>query len=58
MRHSEKGMSAHSGENQMGGMDFNNKVQSEQNGQNAEFASEFGFNQNDIKKLKKRLERN
>ena len=58
MRHGDKGMSALSGENQLHGVDFHSIIQNEQASTTIESASEFGFASQDIKKLKKRLERN
>lgn len=58
MRHGDKGTSAHSGENQLYGVDFRDTVQKEQSATSMEAASEYGFANQDIKKLKKRLERN
>jgi hypothetical protein len=58
MRHGDKGMSALSPENQLHGVDFHSIIQNEQASNTIEAATEFGFASQDIKKLKKRLERN
>jgi len=58
MRHGEKGISALSGENQLFGVDFRDTIQKEQSTAMVEAASEYGFGSQDIKKLKKRMERN
>lgn len=58
MRHGDKGMSALSGENQLIGVDFHDINQKEKASQEVETASEYGFASQDIKKLKRRLERN
>ena len=38
MRHGDKGMSAQSGENQLFGVDFHDRIQKEQNAQMVELA--------------------
>lgn len=58
MRFSEKGMSVTNGENQLFGVDFHDFIQREQNSNAYELASEFGLSFGEVKKLKKRLERN
>ncbi len=58
MRHGDKGLSAISGHNQLTGVDFYDLTQKEQNAQTVEFASEFGLSPQDVKKLKKQMERN
>jgi hypothetical protein len=58
MRHGDKAMAVQSGENQLFGVDFRDLTQKEQNVQSIEFASEFGLTNQDVKKIKKRLERN
>ncbi|GLB58326.1 hypothetical protein NCCP133_04590 [Cytobacillus sp. NCCP-133] len=50
-------MSAHSGENQLFGVDFHDFIQKEQNSNMIELASEFGLTLRDVRKLKKKLER-
>ncbi|WP_338470360.1 hypothetical protein R4Z10_16370 [Niallia sp. XMNu-256] len=58
MRHGDKGNSAFLGENQLSGLDFRDSIQKEQSSTSVEAASEFGFANQDIKRLKRRLERN
>ena len=58
MRHGDKGVSAQSGENQLFGIDFHDHIQKEQNTQMVELAREFGLTAQDVKKLKKQIERN
>jgi hypothetical protein len=58
MRHGDKGNSVLSGENQLLGVDFQDRIQKEQASSSMETATEFGFANQDIKKLKRRLERN
>ncbi|WP_428909233.1 hypothetical protein [Niallia sp. Krafla_26] len=58
MRHGDKGNSVFSGENQLLGVDFRDSMQKEQSTTSVEAASEYGFANQDIKKLKRRLERN
>jgi hypothetical protein len=58
MRHGDKGNSVLSGVNQLHGIDFRDSIQKEQFSTSIEAASEFGFGNEDIKKLKRRLERN
>lgn len=57
MRHSERGYSAHQGENQLFNVDFHDFIRREQSTNNIELASEFGLTLRDVKKLKKQLER-
>ena len=57
MRSSEKGMSAHSAESRLFGVDFHDIIQKEQQSSAYELASEFGLSLGDVKKLKKHLER-
>ncbi|WP_180954905.1 hypothetical protein [Bacillus sp. V3-13] len=57
MRFSEKGLAAHSGENQLFGVDFHDFIEKEQNASTFELASEFGLTVRDVRKLKKQLER-
>ncbi len=57
MRNSEKGFSAHLGENQLFNIDLHDFMKREQSSNMIELASEFGLNLRDIKKLKKQLER-
>ncbi|WP_180955712.1 MULTISPECIES: hypothetical protein [Bacillus] len=57
MRFSEKGLSAHSGENQLFGVDFHDFIEKEQNTSTFELASEFGLTIRDVRKLKKQMER-
>lgn len=58
MRHGDKGNSVLSGENQLHGVDFRDMIQKERSSSTIEAAFEFGFTNQDIKKLKRRLERN
>ncbi len=58
MRQGDKGNSAFFVENQLSGLDFRDSIQKEQSSTSLEAASEFGFANQDIKKLKRRLERN
>lgn len=57
MRFSEKGMAIQQGENQLFGVDFHDFIQKEQTSNMVELASEFGLTINDVRKLKKHLER-
>ncbi|WP_322445398.1 hypothetical protein [Robertmurraya mangrovi] len=58
MRFSEKGTSIQGGDNQLFGVDFHDFIQKEQNLGMVELASEFGLSIGDVRKLKKKLERN
>lgn len=57
MRFGEKGFSAQAGENKLFGVDFHDFIQSEQNTNMIELASEFGLTLKDVKTLKKKLGR-
>lgn len=58
MRFGEKGTSAFTGEKQLLGVDLRDSTSKEANALTMETASEFGLTGQDIKKLKKLLERN
>ena len=58
MRLSNKGMTVHAGENQLFGMDFHDFIQKDQNVCLTEMAAEFGVSANDVRKVKKQMERN
>lgn len=58
MRLSNKGMAVQAGENQLFGIDFHDFIQSDQNACLTELATEFGLAAQDIRKLKKHMERN
>ncbi|MGG5254932.1 hypothetical protein ACQYAD_15975 [Neobacillus sp. SM06] len=57
MRSSEKGVITQSAGNRLFGVDFHDFVEKEQNTSMFELASEFGLTMNDVKKLKKYLDR-
>ncbi|GIN60333.1 hypothetical protein J27TS8_03260 [Robertmurraya siralis] len=57
MRFSDKGTTIQQGENQLFGIDLHDFLQKEQNSSMIELASEFGLTMNDVRKLKKQLER-
>lgn len=57
MRSSEKGMNIQSMDGRIFGVDFHDFIQKEQNSNTFELASEFGLTINDVRKLKKHLER-
>ncbi|MDQ0197173.1 hypothetical protein [Neobacillus ginsengisoli] len=57
MRSSEKGMNIQSIDGRIFGVDFHDFIQKEQNSNTFELASEFGLTINDVRKLKKHLER-
>nr|WP_295969642.1 hypothetical protein [uncultured Bacillus sp.] len=58
MRLGNKGMSVYAGENQLFGIDVHDGIQKDQNASLMEFATEYGMNTSDVRKLKKHLERN
>jgi hypothetical protein len=58
MRLSHKGMTVHAGENQLFGMDFHDFIQKDQNACLTEIAAEFGVSANEVRKVKKQMERN
>mgnify|MGYP001161697094 CR=1 FL=1 len=58
MRLSNKGMAVHSGEKQLFRMDFHDFIQKDQNACLTELASEFGISANEVRKVKKQMERN
>lgn len=58
MRHGDKGVSALSGEDQLYGVDFHDRIQKGQKAYMIELGSECGIASQDIKKLKRQLERN
>jgi hypothetical protein len=57
LRSSEKGMSIQSMDGRLFGIDFHDFIQKEQHSNSIELASEFGLSINDVRKLKKHLER-
>lgn len=57
MRFSEKNMHAQAGDKGVFGIDFHDFIESQQNSNTFELASEFGITIRDVRKLKKRLER-
>lgn len=58
MRLNNKGMAVHAGENQLYGMDFHDFIQKDQNACLTEIASEFGISTNEVREMKKQMERN
>jgi uncharacterized NAD-dependent epimerase/dehydratase family protein len=57
MRYGDKGMSIQQADNKIFGMDFHDFLQKEQNANMIELATEFGISLQDVRKLKKHLER-
>ncbi|MBD8069311.1 hypothetical protein [Bacillus sp. PS06] len=57
MRFSEKGQHSHQATNGLFGVDLHHFVKKEQEATYVELASEFGISVNDVRKLKKQLDR-
>jgi len=57
MRFSEKGQLSNQGVNQILGVDLHDFIQKEQGSTYLELASEFGLSLNDVRKLKRQLDR-
>ncbi|MFJ7974790.1 hypothetical protein JNUCC23_15665 [Peribacillus sp. JNUCC 23] len=55
MKFSEKGQLSLDPTNQLSGVDFRDHLQKEQGSTMFELASEFGLNERDVQKLKKKL---
>ncbi|PGB03584.1 hypothetical protein [Bacillus toyonensis] len=57
MRMNEKGHSVTNGANQLFNVNFHDFISKEQNNASMELASEFGISLQDVKRLKKQIER-
>jgi hypothetical protein len=57
MRYSEKSQHSNQGTNQLFGVDLHDFIQKEQSSTYVELASEFGLSLNDVRKLKKQMNR-
>ncbi|MDD1371041.1 hypothetical protein PTB13_26005 [Bacillus sp. MHSD17] len=57
MRMNEKGHSVTNGANQLFNVNFHDFISKEQNNTSMELASEFGISLQDVKRLKKQIER-
>ncbi len=57
MKRNEKNSVTHDGSSQLFGVDFHDFIQREQTNNMVELASDFGISVNDVKQLKRRIER-